>query len=52
MVAAHHPPPHPHPRPAVRIVRHRTNRSPQLSNGVVILGNVTIKIPAFAAAQR
>jgi hypothetical protein len=51
MVAAHHPPPHPHNRPATPIVRRQTNRSPALSKGVVILRDVRITFPAFVGGR-
>lgn len=51
MVAAHHPPPHPHNRPATSIVRRQTNRSPALTKGVVILRDVRISMPAYVGAR-
>ena len=51
MVAAHHPPPHPHPRPPANISKRHGSRLPHLPHRVVILPNVSITVPAFPAAQ-
>ena len=51
MLAAHHPPPHPHHRPVVAIVRHQTNRSPQFPTSGVVLKDTRILMPAFVGAR-
>ena len=51
MLAAHHPPPHPHHRPVVAIVRHQTNKSPQLPTKPIILRDARILMPAFVGAR-
>jgi hypothetical protein len=51
MVAAHHPPPHPHPQPPANISKRHGSRPSHVPRRAVILGNVSITIPA-APAQR
>ena len=51
MIAPHHPPPHPHHRPATSIVRHQTNRSPQFRTSVIVLRDTRIVMPAFVGGR-
>ena len=51
MVAAHHPPPHPHPQRPANVSKRHGSRPSLLPHRVVILPNVSITIPAFPAAQ-
>jgi hypothetical protein len=48
MLAAHHPPPHPHPQRPANISKRHDSRP---SRRVAILPNVSITIPAFPAAR-
>ena len=51
MIAAHHPPPHPHHRPVAAIVRRQTNRSPQFTTSVIVLRDTRIVMPAFVGGR-